>query len=290
MSEAGVSEGARAAIPSPAQLWASTDAAVWGSVRESYTSAVTAVAARKGKGKAALPELDRWFATELPAKLRGDGPEITREDLMKLVDWKLARGTWRPQLQAYARGQAVGAVEAASRKALALLRDYAAPSSHEGTSAVPTAAPASTSRPASGVCGSAGAPGSDEHADSILQEALAALTELKGVGPATASALLSAASPRLAPYMGDEAMAAVLPPGRKVEYTVRAYKELASALRRKAEQLSSGGARWAAAGVEQCLWVAAVLHTEGGGSHAAAGKRGTAEADDGRKAGKRSRK
>ncbi len=59
---------------------------------------------------------------------------------------------------------------------------------------------------------------------------------VQGVGPATASAMLTAVSASL-PFMSDDAMAAALP-GRP-EYTVKKYLHLVTALRTKAEYLSN---------------------------------------------------
>lgn len=62
------------------------------------------------------------------------------------------------------------------------------------------------------------------------------LSFLQGVGPATASAMLTVYSPSL-PFMSDEALAAALP-GRP-EYTVKKYLQLVEALRDKAAALTS---------------------------------------------------
>ncbi len=62
------------------------------------------------------------------------------------------------------------------------------------------------------------------------------LPNVQGTGPATASAMLTAVSASL-PFMSDEAMAAALP-GRP-EYTVKKYLHLVTALRTKAEFLST---------------------------------------------------
>lgn len=59
---------------------------------------------------------------------------------------------------------------------------------------------------------------------------------LQGVGPATASAMLTVYSSSL-PFMSDEALAAALP-GRP-EYTVKKYIQLVEALRDKAAALTS---------------------------------------------------
>lgn len=58
------------------------------------------------------------------------------------------------------------------------------------------------------------------------------------MGPATASALLTAAEPSF-PYMSDEAMDVSLK--RPREYTIKRYVEYAAAIRQKAQELSSKG-------------------------------------------------
>ena len=62
----------------------------------------------------------------------------------------------------------------------------------------------------------------------------------QGVGPATASAMLTAASPSL-PFMSDEALAAALP-GRP-DYTIKKYLQLVQVLRSKAESLSKSSGK-----------------------------------------------
>lgn len=91
---------------------------------------------------------------------------------------------------------------------------------------------------------------------SALKEALAPLTELKGIGPATASALLSAANGSI-PFMSDEAMLASL--GYK-DYDVKTAVAFTAALQKKAKELSAAdsgeSSNWTARSVEQCLFAA----------------------------------
>ena len=61
---------------------------------------------------------------------------------------------------------------------------------------------------------------------------------MQGVGPATASAILTAFDPNF-PFMGDEALEVAL--GLPREYTLKKYLDLAMALRQKAQQLSNTG-------------------------------------------------
>lgn len=61
---------------------------------------------------------------------------------------------------------------------------------------------------------------------------------MQGIGPASASAILSAADPSW-PFMSDEAMEAVL--GGKPAYTVKRYIEYATAIRKRAAELTDKG-------------------------------------------------
>ncbi|XP_021754594.1 uncharacterized protein LOC110719921 [Chenopodium quinoa] len=89
-----------------------------------------------------------------------------------------------------------------------------------------------------------------------LSKAVSELTVLKGVGPATASAILAAYAPDLAPFMSDEAMEAVL--GQSKDYSLKQYLLLANKLREKAKELSSEDEQFTASDVERALWSSAV--------------------------------
>ncbi len=79
---------------------------------------------------------------------------------------------------------------------------------------------------------------------------IAHLAELKGVGPATASAVVAAAAPELYPFF-DEIVAAQLPELGKVAWTLGYYVRYAEALRERAGQLGDG---WTPAALERALW------------------------------------
>ncbi|ERN18516.1 hypothetical protein AMTRI_Chr12g272380 [Amborella trichopoda] len=85
-----------------------------------------------------------------------------------------------------------------------------------------------------------------------LSEAVSALTTLKGVGPATASAILASYAPHIAPFMSDEAMLAAL--GNAKEYTLKQYLSFAEKLQAKAKELSIGGVVFTPSDVERALW------------------------------------
>lgn len=76
------------------------------------------------------------------------------------------------------------------------------------------------------------------------------LAELEGVGPATASAVASAASPDLYPFF-DELVGAQVPRLGTVAFTLPYYAKYADALRARAAELGDG---WTPVMVERALW------------------------------------
>jgi len=107
----------------------------------------------------------------------------------------------------------------------------------------------------------------------VSREALAAipdprrpidlLARLKGVGPATASAVAAAAAPETYPFF-DELVAEQIPGFGEVGFTLPYYLRYAEAIRRRAEEL---GGDWNAVRVERALW------SHSGGKAARAGRR-----------------
>nr|XP_043636846.1 uncharacterized protein LOC122607847 isoform X2 [Erigeron canadensis] len=69
-----------------------------------------------------------------------------------------------------------------------------------------------------------------------VSKAISELTILKGVGPATASAVLAAYAPDVAPFMSDEAMVAAL--GNSREYTLKQYLVFVDKLQAKSKKIS----------------------------------------------------
>lgn len=201
-----VREGAAAA------LWASMSATDW----EAALAAAPARARATGvMGDAA------FYGLDLAARPRGGSgahpiAALTRTDVVKTVAWKLARGTWRPRLLAFAEALTEAQVADAAAAAAAALQSARAP-------APPTTA--------------------------ALGAAIDALSALKGVGPATATALLAAADPAI-PFLSDEASAVVV---GKREYTAPVALALTAALRARAAAL---GPPWTPRDVERALWSA----------------------------------
>lgn len=79
------------------------------------------------------------------------------------------------------------------------------------------------------------------------------LAKLHGVGPATASAVASAAAPAIYPFF-DDLVAGAIPGFGAVDFTTRCYVRYADALRERASRL---GGDWTPTRVERALWAAA---------------------------------
>ncbi|XP_065898344.1 uncharacterized protein [Dysidea avara] len=69
-----------------------------------------------------------------------------------------------------------------------------------------------------------------------LEKSIKILTQLQGVGPATASAIVTAASPDIASFMADESYLAVSP--GKIAYTLPSYLDYNKQLSIKAAELN----------------------------------------------------
>eukprot|EP01031_Cornospumella_fuschlensis_P048034 gene48034-58838_t len=85
------------------------------------------------------------------------------------------------------------------------------------------------------------------------QGAIASFSELKGVGVATASALLAAVSPELCIFMADEVIESADIPRN---YDMKTYVLVRNAYLRKARELGEG---WDMQKVGQAVWTASVL-------------------------------
>ncbi|KAF9972347.1 hypothetical protein BGZ73_004558 [Actinomortierella ambigua] len=92
-----------------------------------------------------------------------------------------------------------------------------------------------------------------------LRPAIVKMAELKGVGPATASAILCAGAQDLVPFMADETMESV--PGLgTIAYTVPYYMKFADKVIEKAKELQKKGSTVNTPHlVEKALWVEFML-------------------------------
>ncbi|KAL6095183.1 uncharacterized protein ACO6RY_16435 [Pungitius sinensis] len=191
-------------------LFACEHPAAWRSAFGKYWDAVEAKSKSKKAGK--LLHLDKWYQEELP-KLISSRPDkhVNQSELVKLMEWKLTRGKFRPRLQQLVASNGESTVEKCSRKAFGLLPD--------------------------------------------VQAAMAELCCLKGVGPATASAVLAAGAPEEAAFMSDEAMESV--PGLKpVQYTAKHYALYLGKMVERTETLNRVDPQqdWTPHRLELCLW------------------------------------
>ena len=85
-----------------------------------------AVVERQGVAK--LPELDRWYHGELPGLIAGRGPaHLTLPELVRLTEWKMARGVWRAPNLVLVRGNEPAAVQETSTLALSKIPHPTAP-------------------------------------------------------------------------------------------------------------------------------------------------------------------
>jgi hypothetical protein len=186
-----------------AGLWSSESPRTWRDALDSYEQVIAA------QGVARLPELDRWYREELSTALAARTPmHVTHAELVRLTEWKMARGVWRAPNLVLVRSNAADAVVEASTLALSRVPHPTAP--------------------------------------------IAALAKLKGVGPATASAVMAAAAPGTYPFF-DELVAGEVPALGTVAWMLGYYARYASALRERATAL---GEEWTPVMVERAVWAA----------------------------------
>lgn len=77
---------------------------------------------------ARLPELDRWYHEELPGIIAARAtPHLTLPELVRLTEWKMARGVWRAPNLVLVRGNDPAAVEETSALALSHIPHPTAP-------------------------------------------------------------------------------------------------------------------------------------------------------------------
>ncbi|CAK9080363.1 unnamed protein product [Durusdinium trenchii] len=138
-------------------LMASCDGQLWSKALQGYGSALRQLASRK-QDPSKLEALDEWFQKTEPKK--------DKAYLLKVLEWKLTRGTFRPGLLQKAQLNSEEEVKRCFQRLGWTLR---------GRSVTIRGPPQ-------------------------------ALTSLQGVGPVTASALLCRATPQRVAYMSDEAV------------------------------------------------------------------------------------
>lgn len=165
-----------------------SDLEAWNEALSSYESRIESL------NKPDLVSLDQFYRVKLPSLLhdRDPNPYLTTSELSQLMKWKLSRGKWRyypsPSLSLYILDACL-----ISRFKLLFcsitvvwrprLLDFV--SSLEDSVVKSASEKAFKSLP-------------------DISKAVKELTVLKGVGPATASAVLAAYAPDIVPFMSDE--------------------------------------------------------------------------------------
>jgi hypothetical protein len=95
-------------------LWPTDSPAPWQAALDRYP----AVVARQEVER--LPELDRWYRDDLSAAVAARTPaHVTHDELVRLTEWKMARGVWRAPNLVLVKGNAPAAVAETSAAAFA---------------------------------------------------------------------------------------------------------------------------------------------------------------------------
>ena len=80
-------------------LWRATSTERWHDALASYEDVVSR------QRVARLAELDQWYRDELPGAIAArDKPYVTHAELVRLTEWKMARGVWRAPNLVLVRG------------------------------------------------------------------------------------------------------------------------------------------------------------------------------------------
>lgn len=160
------------------------------------------------KKKNELVDLDKWLWNELKPVVEKrysdnhqDGRHITKDELSKIMKWKLIRGKFRP-LQKLVDSNDENTVKLCTKEALEILHNL-----------------------------------NDKHNVSSLtwKDSLKKLTELKGIGVATASIVLAIFVPDLCPFMSDEVIESTC---NTIDYTLNEYVSLQQQMMNKVRELN----------------------------------------------------
>lgn len=208
-------------------LWDSDDCQLWNEELAGYETCI------RRQDSELLLKRDRWYRGDLPGLIAArPEPYVTRDELVWVVEWKMARGVWRARNLHLARSNQPDEVREVSRTA------FAAVKSAEASRGVDRCAP---TKPAG-----------------AIEAPLELLGRLKGVGPATASAVLAAYRPDSFPFF-DDLVAEQMPGLSPGEFTLKAYLAYAAALRARAAELvgSCSDRAWTAQDVGMALWASA---------------------------------
>ncbi|HUE75574.1 MAG TPA: hypothetical protein VMP10_02000 [Chloroflexota bacterium] len=103
-------------------LWSISDRAAWHAALDRYVQVIAE------QGSSRLPELDRWYREDLTMSLPARRPpHVTHAELVRVVEWKMARGVWRQRNLLLVRSNEPATVEQVSQHALLRIPDAVAP-------------------------------------------------------------------------------------------------------------------------------------------------------------------
>jgi predicted flap endonuclease-1-like 5' DNA nuclease len=103
-------------------LWLNSSITAWADALRSYEGVVTR------QGVARLADLDAWYRDELPGAVAKRRPRhATLAELVKLTEWKMARGVWRAPNLVLVKGNDAEAVKKTTTAALASVPHPTAP-------------------------------------------------------------------------------------------------------------------------------------------------------------------
>ncbi|EDV28232.1 hypothetical protein TrispH2_002343 [Trichoplax sp. H2] len=201
-----------------AALYESDDLTQWTVALSRYEDVLKArfTATGNRKPRADVVALDNWYQNQLPKAInKRKEKHILKSELVKLMEWKLSRGKFRPGLGQMIKKNEDKQVIDISKEAFSKLPDRLA--------------------------------------------ACNKLTELKAVGPATASAILCAACPESVPFMADESMAGVASLGM-IKYDISYFNKYTQKIVDRAKKLNKAeeSDNWNAHKVELALWAAEI--------------------------------
>jgi hypothetical protein len=227
-------------------LWEQEQCAAWEAALAAYPAAVEA------RGGPKLLALDRWVHDELPGEVRAREPRhLMHDELLRVVRWKMGRGVWRANNLQLAAGNAPEAVQAYTAEALALVGAVPVPmvvqvGAGAGDAAAWDGAPAVST---------GGAPTSGATTAAALLAPVRVLAKLRGIGPATVSAVLAAVYPERYPFLED-VVAAQVPELGPPAFTPRYYAAYAAVLRARAAELAARcpDSGWTPHAVDLALW------------------------------------
>ncbi|KAM0743244.1 hypothetical protein ACQRIT_003421 [Beauveria bassiana] len=177
---------------------------------DEYPSLVEKISQTKGSkpGQKTLQQLDEYrYGTAMANFAAGASSpkEMTLEDVKLLVEWKLRHGKFRPMLMGLASSNNAAV---ARRTIAAVIKTYRSSSADASSSS----SSSSSSSPSA----------------AAVAAALTSLSKLRGIGPATASLLLSVHDPTRVIFFSDEAFYWLCGDGKvtKLKYSNREYEML----------------------------------------------------------------